>query len=348
MTARRPARHEPTVAVQVLQALLMRAAQAGQSPAAVMARFGLSPAPLQDPDGRVPASIVRALWEELPTSCGDPNFGLTLAAGAPDAALGVVAYVAQHAPTLGRGFSAAVTYARLLQDVAACFIEPGDAGGSLRFVQAPLPRGPVPPRHAVEFGFARAILMARRSTGVDVAPVHVRFAFARPSDTSAHERLFRAPLTFDHARNELEFDEATLGLPQRDADSWLRAVVEDHARAALERLAPRSALARDVVTALGACVQRGDADLSSVARALSLTERTLQRRLADEGLRFRALADDVRRALATRYLVDRTHSLAQIALLLGFSEQAAFQRAFVRWTGMTPGQFRCGDAPSVA
>ncbi len=343
MTARRPARHEPTVAVQVLQALLMRAAHAGQSPPTLLSRFGLAPAALQDPDGRVPASIVRALWEELPTACGDPDFGLTLAAGAPDAALGVVAYVVQHAPTLGRGFAAAVTYARLLQDVAACFVEPGSATGSLRFVQAPLPGGPVPPRHAVEFGFARAILMARRSTGVDVAPVRVRFAFARPSDTSAHERLFRAPLTFEHARNELELDAATLRLPQRQADPWLRALVEDHARAALERLDPRSAFARDVLAALGACVQSGQGDLGSVARALSLTERTLQRRLAEDGLGFRALADDVRRALATRYLADRTHSLAQIALLLGFSEQAAFQRAFVRWTGMTPGQFRRGE-----
>ena len=236
-------------------------------------------------------------------------------------------------------------FARLLQDVAACTVEPASDSGGLRFVQTPLPGGPVPPRHAVEFGFARAILMARRSTGVDVAPVCVRFTFPRPADVTAHEALFRSPLVFAHGRNELELDGETLRLPQRAADPWLRELVEGHARALLARLDAPSPLARRVVEALGLAVQRGEADLSSVARALATTERTLQRQLASEGLRFRALVDDVRRELATRYLADRRHSLAQIALLLGFSEQAAFQRAFVRWTGVTPGQFRRDGAP---
>jgi AraC-like DNA-binding protein len=346
-------RREPTVAVQVLHALVGRAAELGLPREPLIARTGVSADTLADIDGRVPARIVRRLWEELPVACEDPWFGLNLAARVPDAALGIVTYVAQHAATLGQGFTAAVRYARLLQDVAACFVEPiGDAAlgtegdtvaRGLRFVQAPPPRGLAPPRHAVEFAFARAILMARRSTGVDVTPSCVRFAFPRPVPPSAADPygpLFGERLVFDHPRNELDLDGATLALPQRAADPWLRELVEAHARDLLGRVGARGTFADDVARALGLAIQRGQGDLSSVAGALGLSARTLQRRLGHEGLTFRRLADEARHALAVRYLADERQSLSQIALMLGFSEQAAFQRAFVRWTGTTPGQLR--------
>jgi AraC-like DNA-binding protein len=349
MTApRRVTPPELTVAVQVLHALLWRAEQAGVSVPELLARFDISPELLGDVDGRVPAAVARALWLELPERCNDPDFGINLARAAPGVAFGIVAYVALHAESFGRGLVAAVKYVRLLQDVAACSLEPIAGTGGSRFVQAAVPGNPVPPRHAVEFGFARSILMARRSTGVDLTPVCVRFNFPRPADTSAHEALFRAPMVFGHHRNELEFDAATLQLPQRSADAWLHKVVESHAQAALDRLGTRNPFVQQVASALGVAVQRGEGDLRHVARALGMTERTLQRRLSDEGVQFRALVDDVRRGLALRYLADRTTSLTEIALMLGFSEQAAFHRAFVRWTGKTPGHFRrAGDPATV-
>jgi AraC-like DNA-binding protein len=326
--------------VQVLQALLGRAAALGLSPAALLHDAGLSPMIFQDIDARVPAAFVRRLWEELPVAAGDPWFGLNLAASVPDSALGIVAYVAQHAPTLEQGFVAAVRYARLLQDVADCFVEPAGAAGGLRFVQSPSADGPAPPRHAVEFGFARAILLARQSTGFPVVPARVRLAFARPDDVSGYQALFGAEIAFGSARNELELDARTLALPQRAADPWLRELVEERAQRMLDRLAPRSVFLHQVLTAVGVAIQRGQGELVDVARRLDMAPRTLQRQLKDEGATFRELADSARRELAKQYLADGTHGLAQIALLLGFSEQAAFQRAFLRWTGVTPGQFR--------
>jgi AraC-like DNA-binding protein len=307
--------------------------------AALLARAAVDPALLADVDGRVPAAAVRTLWEELPRACGDPALGLNLAGAVPDQTLGVVAYLILHSPTLGQGVAAAVRHARLLQDVAVCSLAPGRQPGSLVFAQTPPSDGPAPPRHAVEFAFARVVLLARRSTGQPIHPVAVRFAFARPADTRPHEALFQSPLVFDHARNELELDDATLRLPQGTADPWLRELVERHARLALARLRPPEALAARVTELLGRAIQAGQGDLSSVARVLTMNERTLQRRLAAEGVSFRRLADDVRRALACQ-LLEEGLGLAEIALMLGFSEQAPFQRAFLRWTGATPGEFR--------
>lgn len=134
-----------------------------------------------------------------------------------------------------------------------------------------------------------------------------------------------------------------MGLPQRAADAWLRTLVEKHGQALLARLGQRPRFAAEVTAALSVELQKGRGDLASVGRALALSKRTVQRRLDQEGVSFRALIDEVRRGLATQYLADGRVSLSGIALLLGFSEQAAFQRAFLRWTGVTPGQFRRGE-----
>jgi len=71
-----------------------------------------------------------------------------------------------------------------------------------------------------------------------------------------------------------------------------------------------------------------------------MSERSLQRRLAEESVRFEALTDDVRREMAARYLADRKVAIAEIAYLLGYSEPSAFHRAFKRWTGSTPAEAR--------
>ena len=84
--------------------------------------------------------------------------------------------------------------------------------------------------------------------------------------------------------------------------------------------------------------------MEAVARALHMSVRTLQRRLVASGVTFREVADAVRMQLAEEYLSDRAVSTAEVAFLLGFSDQTAFNRAFRRWTGQSPGRWRRGRA----
>ena len=86
--------------------------------------------------------------------------------------------------------------------------------------------------------------------------------------------------------------------------------------------------------------QKGFPDMAEVARATQLSEQALKDKLNERGLSFRAFIDDLRQALAVGYMRDPTLSLVDVAYLLGFSEQSAFQRAFKRWTGQTPGDYR--------
>jgi AraC-like DNA-binding protein len=96
----------------------------------------------------------------------------------------------------------------------------------------------------------------------------------------------------------------------------------------------------DVRRALGSRIASGETRMSSIARQLGMSERTLQRRLAEEGASYQELLEEVRKAAAGRYLEESPLAIGEIAYLLGYSEPAAFHRAFRRWHATTPEDFR--------
>ena len=137
-----------------------------------------------------------------------------------------------------------------------------------------------------------------------------------------------------------------LELPLRRRDPVLRGWLERQAAAILARL-PASGDACDEVRAvLSAQATAGEMTIEAVARRLSTTPRTLQRRLARGGTSFETLRDDARRHAAELYLSGTTLTIAEVTYLLGYSEPTAFHRAFRRWHGTTPQAFRAQASPS--
>jgi AraC-like DNA-binding protein len=129
-------------------------------------------------------------------------------------------------------------------------------------------------------------------------------------------------------------------LPLRRRDPILRRVLESHADGILSRLPIRTGLALEVQRAFASRVAHGDVRIGTLARQLAMSARTLQRRLAAEGVSYQQLLDDARKDAAGRYIHEPTLAIGEIAYLVGYSEPAPFHRAFKRWYGMTPDVFR--------
>ena len=120
----------------------------------------------------------------------------------------------------------------------------------------------------------------------------------------------------------------------------LRKVLEQHANEIAVQLPAMDGLVLEVRRALASRIAKEDVQIQSVARALAISTRSLQRRLAAAGVTYQDLLDQTRREAANRYLRVATFSIGEVAYLLGYSEAAAFHRAFKRWTGMGPQEFR--------
>jgi AraC-like DNA-binding protein len=129
-------------------------------------------------------------------------------------------------------------------------------------------------------------------------------------------------------------------LSLRRGDPVLRQMLEIQANEILARLPARTGLAFDVQRELARRVAKDDTRLEAVARQLAISARTLQRRLAAEGVSYQELLEDARKEAAGRSISESTIAICEVAYLVGYSEPAPFHRAFKRWYGMSPEVFR--------
>ena len=186
---------------------------------------------------------------------------------------------------------------------------------------------------------AMVVQMCRMNTGAMTSPLVVVTSREKPADTAPYEEFFRSQVQFGAGENYWIFARADLErlLPTGNAEMARaneQVIVDYLSRIDRQRFDVR--VHRELIELL----PLGKASQADLARALHVSVRTLQRRLDDEGTTYQQLLSRVRRDLAEGYLREDRHSLSEITYLLGFSDQANFGRAFKRWTGKTPTEYR--------
>lgn len=331
-------RSAATVTGNVARALFEFAATRGHDPVALARRFDLAPDALRDLDARISVETAQRLWAELPALLDDDDLGIHLAQHlAPQGALLPVLLLAS-ASTLGEGIDRGMEFQRALAE-GSSWRRAGDRAGRAIWVYDFVDPVAAAPRHALEFGIALMVLVTRRVVRRDLAPAELRFRHPPPRDPREHHALFRCALRYGQARDEIHMFTESLALPVQTANPSLLEHLEAHGRTQLKALAPSDGLSDRVQRALFDALA-DPAPLAAVAQALRCSPRTLQRRLRDEGTTFQALHDRARYARACELLRAPEACVKRIAADLGFSEQASFHRAFVRWSGETPGRWR--------
>jgi AraC-like DNA-binding protein len=191
-----------------------------------------------------------------------------------------------------------------------------------------------------EYAFASLMLTGRSASGRTHAPHMVEFAFEEPADTSEQTRVFQCPIRWGATRTAIAFSAGQLDTPLAHANPALSATLHRHAEQLLAGMSSSRTFASRVREHVVAALQTAEPTAEDVARGLKMSERTLRRRLQEDGTSFTDLVSDVRRELSLSYLNDQRLSLTEIAFLLGFSNVSAFHRAFRRWTGVTPSEHR--------
>lgn len=317
------------------------AGKLGVSPPVLLAAARLDPALLTGPDVVLLHSEELRLWDEAARLTGDPDFGMHLAEWlfrVPQEQFDVLAFAARSCATLGENYRTMGRYLRLVHD--GIYLELKEEGELARLVHGHRREPAEPPRQPVEGQLTLALLQGRGAIGEEFVPREVRFRHARPGRVSEHERIFGAPVHFSCPRNELVLERALLERPQPHAEARLLAVLERQLEGFLSQL-PDEQRFRDVVRR-GMMEELPDRQpsVTTIAAKLRMSPRSLQRRLESEGARFGDLLSELRRDVALRYLREQRMSIGEVGFLLGFLDGASFHRAFRRWTGSTPGEYR--------
>lgn len=252
--------------------------------------------------------------------------------------VGVLGYLVASAGTLGEAVAAYRRYERLFYgvDIVQTIVHRDE-------IELCWPPSDPPLGHLAD-SVAIAALVSFLRRQLDAAPAPTRIAFIHPPvaahEQAAYEAFFGCPVLFGDRHTRVCFPAAYLALPMRQADPQLRDLLDRQAQALLQALPDPDPFDRALRNVLLRLLPEGAATLPRAARELHTSVRSVQRRLAARDLSWQQVLDQTRARLAHDYLHDRALSLGDIALLLGYSEQSAFTRAFRRWTGTTPQHVR--------
>jgi AraC-like DNA-binding protein len=331
-----------SVSVAYLQGLLDYLERHGVASAALLERAQLSPQLLAQRDQRIAASTYLELLGLGVQLSGDDCLGLHLGEAVRPGYYGVLGYLIMSCATLADALHRQARYAALVGNLGRVDLadEPPREGLEPQVAHSWQPLLAQQQRQLSEETLAAWVTFGHWISGLDVPPSEVRFQHAAPADTREHQRIFRCPVLFEQADNALVFPKRLLSTPLGQADAQVRLMLDAYADRLLGEIQQGHSVLDRARLELARQLPEAAADLGLIAARLALSPRTLQRRLREAGLSFNQLVDETRQQLVVHYLRDPALELAEIAFLVGFSEPGSLARAFRRWTGQSPGEYR--------
>jgi AraC-like DNA-binding protein len=329
---------KPMMSVAVTTGLLDAITAAGGNPDQILRGLGLERSVLTNPEGFISTSTLARLLEEAARVTADDCFGLHFGERYNPKNIGPLIYVALNSPTIRAGIENVERYLKVHNEAAKWFFTVEGERAYIRYEVADL--GIEAPRQYNEASMAIALNTFRIMAGSHWKAQEVQFAHKAPAQTSEHLRVFGAPVLFDCATNAFVIEREFLERQIPAADPRLYRILKQYLERVLNEMPPEDDLLASVRRAIGELMRDGDPKLTRVAKKIAMSPRTLQRRLKEYGVDFKKLMDDTRRRFALNYLRARKNTLTEVAYLLGYSELSAFNRAFKRWTGSTPLDYR--------
>jgi len=307
---------------------------------------GIDLALVEQSNARVPAAFMERLWPLAVQLTGDLDVGLHAAESYNPGALSIVGYVVLSCRTAAEALDRLARYAPLLNDglqvelvdragLTICQFGAVDGLDSLLNRDA---------RHVMETLAAGIVVTLRRLATAPLDPIEVTFRHRAPASLGEHARVLGPAVRFEHSQNAVVYSSSALDTPFISADAALLGMFEGDARRRLQELAARDGVSGRVLAFLGRRLRGAVPPLAEVASELAMSERSIQRSLGEEQTSYRQLVDEVRKNLAIEHLSRPGTSATDVAFLLGFSEPSAFTRAFRRWTGAAPTEFRAASA----
>jgi AraC-like DNA-binding protein len=345
---------EATVGAGFARGLLDFAVGRGVDRRTLAGRAGLDLEAVADQDRRIPFPRYVALMRAAKDLTGDPALALRYGEQVDIAEVSIVGLIGLAAETMLEALGQLNRYVPLI-------VETANGGSGERFqlvrdrdglwlVDARLDGGDFP--ELTESAFAQLVSGPRR-IGAPPFVQAVEVTHADPGYRAEYERIFQAPVSFGAARNALRIAPGWVEHRVERLPRYVFGVLTGRADELMESLASEGSTRGRVEACLLRRLHTGEAAADAVARSLGMSRQTLYRRLKAEGASFEQVLAQLRRRLARDYLAGGRVSVGETAYLLGFSDPAAFSRAFKRWTGMSPSEARnrspySGTAPPVS
>jgi AraC-like DNA-binding protein len=317
--------------------MLDHATEIGADRDQVIRESGLDKVDLNDPEGRIPAITIERFWRSLMKHAPDPALGLRLGSSIPVREWGIVGYTMAYSHSLGEALHRLCRYSHILNQGLLLSLKEEEMRTTL-VIHSELTFDGL--QHPVDIRPAAVLRAAREITGVEIIPVEVQFPYPTPEDTSQHAHYFGCPLSFGCDETTIVLSREHLKLSVTGADEELCKYLDRLADEMMATLDQDASFVNKVRHVIWTELSDGLPTLQHTADTLGISMRALQRRLSEEDTTFAAVLRDLRREVAMGLIRHREMAVCEIAYLLGYSEPSTFHRAFRRWTGTSPREYR--------
>ena len=297
----------------------------------------INPGKFRTPGSRVPFTKMNRLWTRASEASGDAEFGIKVGSRVTPGDFYVLGHAWLASETLLGAFHRLARFIHVLS-TAGSSLEIQDDNGSVALVETFSKRVVQPQPVAMDAGFAALIRMCDFVTTVPVRPERVILPASVDGRDVDYARLIGCAVEFGNIE-VWKFAKSDVETKLPGSIPEVASAVESIAAEYLSSL-DEGAVAHEVREILIQTMPSGKSDQDTVARRLYRSRSTLQRQLVAEGTSYRQILESTRRSLAEKYLRSNDYSQAEVAFMLGFTDQSNFARAFRRWTGMTPGEYR--------
>ena len=310
----------------------------GIDPAPIFSQVDIPLTPPESPQLRYPLAKIRKLWELGKEASGDEAIGLKTGRYAKPTQFYAFGYSWLASSNLLGAMQRLTRYHRLMStaSVEVTITETADSY-ALSAIFPDESKGP--PKEGIDCGMTALLALCDVVAEKEIRPLRVDLTCPATVHPEAYRDALRAPIRFNADVGTFYFDKETLRAPLPHGTPDVAKATDKIAEQYIETLDPHK-VASQVRRLLIALLPSGKADQALVSSRLNRSTSSLQRQLQSEGLSYRDVLESTRRSLAENYLRDKKHSYAQIAFLLGFSDQSNFSRAFKRWTSLSPKQYQ--------
>lgn len=299
---------------------------------------GFDIALLENPNQRFSCETINPLLNKAVEKSADPDFGLHLGEHILEFAGHILFTIMHHSPNLQTALDNFCRYYNLLSDFVTPVVDL--QGSQVILTSNNLTRGITHYRHALEAFICRYYCTFNWLIEGRLELDEVHFVHPAPSDITTHKRIFKCPLLFGQNENGIIFNKKYLDYPISASNLEFLELLEDHAKTIQNKIYHSTSFTSHVKNAIIELLPLGRTDIDTVAKKLAMSKRNLQYKLKNEGISYQELLDKMRNHQAKYFLRQIEISIVEVAFLVGYSEQSTFNRAFKKWTGMTPGEYR--------
>jgi AraC-like DNA-binding protein len=306
-------------------------------PAPLFRTAGIDLGQVSNAGTRYPVKRMQQLWQLAVESTGDPCFGFIAGEQLQPAALHGLGFSWLASDTLRDALNRLIRFSRLISTAANIQLE--DTGTGVELILQPPTDIDSIVYATLDAGMAGFLHMCRITAGDRICPAQVTLKRPKPDCAEKVAAFFRCPVTYDASNYSLCFSKQLVDAPLSNANPELARIND---QAVIDYLArfDRDSVTMQVRSRIIERLHDGTPNQETIADSLHVSLRSLQRKLNKEETNYKTLLESTRQELALHYIRETYRSLGEITYLLGFSEPSNFTRAFKRWTGKTPAEYR--------